>query len=67
MRKYKVFDIYENVAEKLGYADTMAEIMNIARKRYQETDGECLISYLTLNPDTQKYKISSEVILEVIR
>lgn len=66
MRKYKVYDIYDNVAEKLGYADTIAEIKKIARKRCEETDGECLISYLTLNPETQKYKISSEVILEVI-
>lgn len=54
MKKFKVYDLYEGV-DCIGYADTYAEVRKIARQQYDETDGECMICYVKLDPVTQKY------------
>lgn len=57
MKKYKVVDIYEG-REFLGYADSMAEVKRLARGQVEDTDGECLVVFYSLNPETGKYKFS---------
>lgn len=64
MKKYKVFDIFDGtVRETLGYADNMREIRKIANKRIEETDGECVIAYITLDTTINKYRLSTMEIL----
>ena len=58
MKKFKVYDLYDG-KETLGYADSMQEVREIGRKRFDDTDGECLLCYAELNPETNKYKFSS--------
>lgn len=57
MKKYKVYDIYEG-KDVLGYADTMEEVILLAHRQEQDTEGECLPVYAELNPETGKYKFS---------
>ena len=64
MRKYKVYDLYEG-RTTLGYADTMAEVRQIARKQAEDTDDECFCVYAELNPRTNKYNIFEEEIIYI--
>lgn len=65
MKKYKVFDIYDGIEQRetLGYADNIKEIKQLAKERINDTDGECLIAYITLDITTSKYKLSTMEIL----
>ena len=65
MKKFKVYDLYEG-KEVLGYADTLAEVKKIARTQYEATDGECIIYYAELNPETSKYMFSKAKFLKTI-
>lgn len=42
---YKVFDDYDMDMEFIGTADNIEEVKELARERYDETDGECCIVY----------------------
>lgn len=57
MKKYRVYDIYEG-KDVLGYADTLTEVKRIAREQIEDTDGECMVVYAELNPETGKYRFS---------
>lgn len=57
MKKYRVYDIYEG-KDVLGYADTLTEVKRIAREQIEDTDGECMVVYAELNPETRKYRFS---------
>lgn len=54
MKKYKVKDVYEGT-EVLGYVNNIREVKKLAKQRYEDTDGECLIEYRVLNILTLKY------------
>ena len=58
MKKYKVVDLYDG-KDVLGYADTKQEIKRLANERIDDTDGECDIYVLTLDPEVNKYRIKS--------
>ena len=57
MKKYRVYDIYEG-KDVIGYADTLTEVKRIAREQIEDTDGECMVVYAELNPETGKYRFS---------
>ena len=42
---YKVWDDYDANMELIGSADTIGEVKELARERYNDTDGECYIVY----------------------
>lgn len=65
MKKFKVYDLYEG-PDCIGYADTVAEVRKIARQQYFDTDGECTIYYLELDPVSKKYKRETAKFLPVI-
>ena len=65
MKKYKVYDLCE-WKEVIGFADTLREVRQIARERYNDTDGECAIYYAELNPETLKYKFTERKFLATI-
>ena len=58
MKKYRVYDIYEG-KDTIGYADTLTEVKRIAREQIEDTDGECMVVYAELNPETGKYRFSA--------
>ena len=53
--KYKVYDDFGLEREFLGYANTWSECKEIAGERWEDTDGECYVVALPLNPETNKY------------
>lgn len=57
-KKYKVYDIYEG-NDTVGYADTIEEVKKLARRWYDDVDGECCIVYVELNKESGKYKFSN--------
>lgn len=57
-KKYKVYDIYEG-KDTVGYADTIEEVKKLARRWYDDVDGECCIVYAELNKESGKYKFSN--------
>lgn len=65
MKKFKVYDLYEDT-DCIGFADTVAEVRKIARQQYFDTDGECAICYVQLDPVTQKYDRATRRFIEVI-
>lgn len=65
MKRYKVYDLYDG-DDFLGYADTIREIKKLAREEYEETDGECVIGYAELDPNTNNYKISELKLLKTL-
>lgn len=66
MKRYKVFDVYNFNDYCIGYADTLKEVKKLARAEYDETDGECLIYYVELDPVIQKYDHATCRLIEVI-
>ena len=41
MKRYALYDIYEAETELICESDDFAEILEAAKLRQQETDGEC--------------------------
>lgn len=66
MKRFKVFDVYDFNVHCIGYADTLREVKRLARKEYEETDGECAIYYLELDPVSKKYKHETAKFLATI-
>lgn len=62
MEKYKVYDLLEE-KEVLGYAADLVEVKRLAKERYEDTDGECLVMYAILNKETNKYKFSNRMMV----
>lgn len=42
---FKVYDDYDMNMELIGTADNLQEVKQLAKERYEDTDGECLIVY----------------------
>ena len=63
--KYLVVDNYELDMEVLGRANTMEEVEAIAKQRVVDTDTECYVLVLTLNPKTNKYSRNSAELVRV--
>lgn len=42
---YNVYDDYDLTMECIGKAENLREVKKIAKERYYDTDGECLIYY----------------------
>ncbi|MFD1465002.1 hypothetical protein ACFQ4L_02710 [Lapidilactobacillus mulanensis] len=61
-QKYQVFDL-EDYTDVLGYADSLMEVTELARKRSRETDGDCAIYYCELNEDTDQYEFRKRVLV----
>jgi hypothetical protein len=66
MKKFKLVDLYEEDWDVIGYADTKEEMNKIINDRIDDTDGECSIYYLPLNPLTNKYSRGKAVFIESI-
>lgn len=61
--QFKVYDMDSRPYESLGYANNKNGLYQLANKRIEETDGDCQVGYLTLNPETNKYSKKSLKIL----
>lgn len=57
--KYLVVDNCDLDMYELGRVNTMQEVKRLTRDQVKETDGECYVMVLTLNPETNKYSRKS--------
>lgn len=62
-KRYKVVDLLEG-KEIIGYADTMAEIKQLAKNWIENIAEEAAIFYYPLNVVTGKYSFSKRKFLE---
>jgi len=63
--KYKVVDLYDG-RDFLGYAEDMRGVKKLAKKQYEDTDGECSIFYYPFIEGIGKYDFSKRKFLETV-